>query len=341
MAWTGIFKDAATSGKRELTVKRESYNEADATAIETWSDETLFKVRGLNHLRVMGFVNMKWFSPLISKLNSLLEVILTNNGLESLPDEISTLTSLRHLDVSHNHLNLLPVSFYQLKTLQKLLLGYNELTDDSFPDDDQEIPFPNLQHVNLTNNKLSLIPQFIYKSHSVIEMLISYNQIDVISCDIAGMTCMKTLEMTHNCLRDLPSELSQCSKLRTMIFNGNPLEDKRLIKILQQFGSTKPKAVLDYLQARRTGKGKGGKKNKGGGAGPLEDDVSMVTTPIHRANHVIRVVRPSQYVIVKSSNAARRVRPYLVCAIARDIHLDDDGTYRLFITLQVHFLMLM
>lgn len=53
--------------------------------------------------------------------------------------------------------------------------------------------------------------------------------------------------MTHNFIHSLPSELSQCSKLRTISFDDNPIDNKRLVKILNHFGETKPKAALNYL----------------------------------------------------------------------------------------------
>ena len=96
--------------KRELTVKRDTYGEKDAVAIETWEDVTLFKVRGLNHLHISGFPQMTSISPQITQLNSLLELILIENGLQSLPEEIGTLTRLRLLDASSNAINQLPTA---------------------------------------------------------------------------------------------------------------------------------------------------------------------------------------------------------------------------------------
>lgn len=338
MAWSGIFKEAATTGKRELTVKRQAYEEEEITAIETWNDETLFKVRGLNHLRLMGFTNMRILSPQINQLNSLLELILTNNGLESLPEEIGSLSRLRLLDASHNHLKLLPESFYQLKSIQKLLLGHNELTMDSFPGMGTG-PFPSIQYVNMAHNQLNELPQFVYQSISLLELLLPNNKVEIISSDIANLVSLKTLELTHNSIHSVPSELSQCSKLRTIEFSDNPIDDPRLVKILNQFGATKPKAVLDYLAsskytAKAGGKGKG-KKKKGGASLEAETEAAPIPVVVSHAKHVIKVVRPTQFVTIKSMNTARQVRPYLVCAIVRDLELEEDGALRTFITLQV------
>ena len=340
MAWNGIFKEAATTGKRELTVKKQAFSDEDAASIETWKDETLFKVRGLNHLRLMGFSSMTSFSPQISQLNSLLELILTNNGLESLPEEIGSLSRLRLLDASHNQLKLLPRSFYSLSSLQKLLLAHNQLCKDSFPPQSaagsDSPPFPSLQYIDMSHNEMEELPEFVYQSVSVLELLSPHNKIQFLSSDVSNLTNLKTLDLTHNSIIFLPAELSQCAKLRFISFDDNQIQDRRLVKILNQFGETKPKAVLDYLASCKTGKGGGGgggggkgKKKKGGAS--VEDTPSEI---VH-ARYIIKIVRPEQYVMIKSMNAARQVRPYLVCAVIRNLALDEDGALRAFITLQV------
>ncbi|XP_019857026.1 PREDICTED: leucine-rich repeat-containing protein 47-like [Amphimedon queenslandica] len=333
MAWNGIFKEAATTGKRELTVKKQAFSDEDATAIETWNDETLFKVRGLNHLRLMGFSSMTSFSPQISQLNSLLELILTNNGLESLPEEIGSLTRLRLLDASHNQLKLLPQSFYSLSSLQKLLLAHNQLCNDSFPPQSAgsgSPPFPSLQYIDMSHNEMEELPEFVYQSVSVLELLSPHNKIQSLLSDVSNLSNLKTLDLTHNSIIFLPAELSQCAKLRFISFDDNQIQDRRLVKILNQFGETKPKAVLDYLTSSKTGKGGGGKGKKKKGGASVEDTPSEI---VH-ARYIIKIVRPEQYVMIKSMNAARQVRPYLVCAVIRNLALDEDGALRAFITLQ-------
>ena len=59
MAWDGIFKEAAKIGKREITVKKDTLSPSDVEAIQSWSDVTLFKVRGLNRLLLSGFSEMR------------------------------------------------------------------------------------------------------------------------------------------------------------------------------------------------------------------------------------------------------------------------------------------
>ena len=338
MSWSGIFKEAATVGKREITVRRDAYDEKDAVAIETWSDETLFKVRGLNHLKVSGFPNMVSFSPQIAQLNSLLELIIVENGLKSIPDEVGSLARLRVLDVSRNELATFPISLYNLTSLQTLLLNHNHFTVESFPPCEHQ-PFPALQYADLVGNSLTALPNFVYKSQALLELKASHNEIESLEPEIGSLASLKLIEMHKNCLKDLPAELSQCSKLKSLSFEDNVLKDHRLRKVLEQFGATKPKAVLDYLGSRSKKKGKKKGKGKGSGTRKLEESESddEKVNEFTSTKIAIKIVRPAKCLEVKAMNGARQVRPYLVCAVVRGLDLEEDcsDTYRRFITLQV------
>ncbi len=336
MSWSGIFKEAATAGRREITIKRTAYNDEDANAIETWSDMTLFKVRGLNHLRVSGFHGMKYFSPEIAQFNSLLELMLIENGLTSLPEEIHMLPKLRVLDVSNNQLVSIPDSIYKLSCLQTVLFSHNQLTIESFPPCTCNEPFPNIQYVDLVGNKLTNIPEFVYKSSSLLELRASHNNIEALSNAIGCLSSLKLIEMHNNDLHDIPSELSQCTKLKFLIFDENPIADHRLRKILIQFGATKPKAVLDYLHTKSKGRKKGkGKKGKHDSESAEEEETDCVVNDPSKIS--IQIIRPDAYIEVRAMNGARQIRPYLVCAVIRQLDLEDDcgDNYRKFITLQV------
>lgn len=346
MAWDGIFKLAATEGKRELNLKKESLLEEDAYAIEHWTDLTLFKVRGLNHLQLSGFSVMRELHPQLAQLNYLLELIVVHNGLETLPDELGQLSRLRLLDASHNKLSRLPSSLYQLSTLHILLLGHNRLTGESFPASPNSTnTFPVLQHASLVDNQLEVIPGFVYWCASLTELVASGNRLSSLLPDVEKLISLKQLYLENNFLTALPPQLGCCSKLRMMNFENNPLSDKRLMKIISQHGATKPKAVLDYLSAKIPGKKSEGKKKKGKqkqqqhqltrlDSDEEEDDEDDVVE-FSLAKPAIRIVRPDRYLEVYASDSARRVRPYLVCAVARDLQLDSEETMTKFIGIQV------
>ena len=346
MAWEGLFKDAAVAGKRELTVKKEALSDRDVESIQSWSDLTLFKVRGLNRLQLSGFHGMKEINSQLAQLNYLQQLILTENGLETLPEELGQLTKLRMLDASHNRLSLLPRGLYILPGLQTLQLGHNQLTIESFPPWEGEEVFPCLQHINMVDNQLTELPAFVYHCSSLAELIASDNKIVLLSESVGGLTALKQLDLKRNQLTSLPPELSRCARLRGLGFEENPLQDKRLMKVLDQFGAHRPKMVLDYLSAKQprgAGGGKGKKSGKGKGKDhnsqqqqqQPEEEEETGDIEFSSSKLVIRVVRPAQYVEVQASPSARSVRPYLVCAVVRQLDLAGEDALRTFLTLQV------
>jgi len=64
-----------------------------------------------------------------SLIDTLLDLDLSGNELEAIPDEICLLVSLKKLRLDGNHLNRLPVQFPGLYKLEKLYLNNNDLTE--------------------------------------------------------------------------------------------------------------------------------------------------------------------------------------------------------------------
>ncbi len=340
------FSVAARRGKRELVVRRETLGEEEARGMESGEDESIYSVTTLNHLQLTGFAGLSHVSPRISQLNGLLQLILTHNGLQDLPDEIRVLTKLKHLDASHNHLTVLPQALYGLPSLHTLILGHNQLTNPSFPPlpEGTDQLLPALHHTDLTNNQLTQLPALVYKSTSISELLASDNPIGEISPTIGSLSALKQLEMKRSKLTALPFELTACGKLKTLALEDNSFKDRRLMKLVAQHGAQKPKAVLEYIashsprpaaEEKPSGKRKGGKKKaaKEVPVKVMEDSDSDVE--FSEVKPVVRVLRPSAYVEVRVSPGARKVRPYLVCAVVRGLQLGEQEAFREFITLQV------
>lgn len=338
----GVFSSAAASGKRELIIKK-SASSPEASAIESGNFVALFSVTSLNHLQVTGFSSLTSLPPEVGKLGDLLQLILSQNALTEIPCEISTLPKLKHLDISQNKLSSIPDSLYSLHTLQTLVLSHNALTDASFPTPPANA-LSSLHHIDLIGNKLTRLPDFIYCSHRIQELKASDNSIMVIESSVGQLAGLKHIDLKRNRLTTLPHELSSCSKLRVISFEENPLSDRRLLKLVGQHGSTKPKAVLDYISSHapkatpltKTGAKKGKNKTKTSGAAPAVNDGDDDDDVIFASKKTqISIVRPPQYVEVVASSNARAVRPYLVCAIVRGVDLEDEEAYKEFISLQV------
>ena len=339
------FSSAASSGKRELVIKSDSPS-PESSAVRSGEYADLFTVSTLNHLRVSGFRELTSFSPEVGRLDGLFQLILTENGLTTIPSEVSTLSKLKHLDISQNKISTLPASLYALQVLQTLIASHNELTDESFPAApdglDLLTALPNLHHVDLLGNRLTKLPEFVYKTHPIQELIASDNAITTLEPGISSLLGLKHIDLKRNQLSTLPYELTTCSKLKVMRFEENPISDRRLLKLVAQHGSSKPKAVLDYI-ASHTPKssapaaGAKGRKVKGAvkssGASHDEDDDGGVV--FSEAKTQIQISRPPEHVQITASSAARGVRQYLVCAVVRGIDLTDDIAYKEFITLQV------
>ncbi len=339
-----VFSEA--SGKRELVIKK-STSSPESTAIESGDYSSLFTVTSLNHLLISGFPSLKSLSPDIGRLDGLFQLVLTQNDLTTLPDEISQLSMLKHLDVSQNRISNLPIALYDIHSLQTLIISNNTLTDDSFPiipdSVDATTLFPHLHHVDLLNNGLTKIPDFVYNTIVIHELIASDNAITALEPIIGTLTSLKHIDLKRNKITILPSELANCSKLRAICFEDNPLGDRRLLKLVAQHGTGKPKSVLDYIASHAPNstasapKGKKSKsKTKSSVAESLDDGVVFTSKSMQ-----IRVVRPPECVEVCASSEARSVRAYLVCAIVRGVDLTDEVAYKEFITLQVNLYLTM
>jgi len=340
-----VFLSAASSGKRELVIKKGS-STPEAEAVESGDYSTLFSVSTLNHLQLTGFQSITSLPGDIGRLEALLQLTLTYNSLVTVPMEISSLTKLKHLDVSYNKITSLPPSLYTLQSLQILIVSNNELTDESFPpvssaSSNTTDILPCLHRIDLLGNKLTSLPEVVYASLPLLDLVASDNAISRLEHEVGGLVGLKTIDLKRNQLKELPYELSLCVKLRSIGFEDNPISDRRLLKLVTQHGASKPKAILDYI-ASHAPKPVATAKPKRGAAflgktlsmGDEESDDEVAFSSRGRSKF-IQVVRPEEHVIVRASSIARGVRPYLVCAVVRGIDLSNDVYYREFINLQV------
>lgn len=340
----GVFAAAAATNKRELVIKKE-VSSKESAAIQSGDYDSLFAVTTLNHLQITGFREVSTFSPAVGHLEGLFQLILTQNSLTTLPSEIGGLAKLKHLDVSQNKISSLPATLYNLHSLHTLIISHNALTDESFPPAPKGTSltsaFPNLHHVDLLGNGLTKLPEFVYSAHPIQELIASDNAISVLEPGVGSLTGLKRIDLKRNRLSALPYDLTACTKLKFMMFEENPLSDRRLLKLVAQHGSSKPKAVLDYITSHTpkpsgtaASRGKG-KSSSTAAASYLRDGDEDEGVVFAAGKTQIQISKPSRHVEVQATSAARAVRPYLVCAVVRGVDLTDEVAYREFITLQV------
>ena len=331
----GLFAEAASSGKRELVLRKDAVTEKVVQAIEGGEDTSMFAVTSLNNLQLSGFAGVARLSR-VGGLTALLQLGLVENGLDSLPDEIGCLPRLKLLDVSRNKLSSLPTSLFLLPALQTLIIANNCLTDSSFPEDMAGEVLPQLHQLDVTGNKLTSLPSFLSMTTQLAELRVAHNSLSSLSpALVQSLVGLRVLEAQENQLKSLPHELAACSKLKTVRLEGNPLKDRRLLKLVAQHGTHKPKAVLDYLASRGPGPAPVGKK-KGKTKAAVQSDGEEEDVEFSLQLPEVAVVRPQQgkgLEVVATGNA-RKVRPYLVCTVMRGVALATEDSMREFISLQ-------
>jgi len=331
---------ARGSNPRELVVRKGTSQQLPG--------EDLFDTVSLNNLEVSGFAELCNLSTKIVNLENLLQLILKQNGLTCLPSEIGALKLLKFLDVSSNKLDSLPVELYKLSSLQTLILNNNKLQLISFPDVSQKECLPHLQYVDLAYNQIEELPSFLFQCSQLSELFMAGSLLKNVSDQIGNMSQLKTLDLSKNSISDLPRELSNCSKLRSLLLTENPIVDRRLLKLINQHGTTKPRTILDYLHSHGTGiqlptkhESKGKKKGKKTAGKKLEetgaehDNDNDDDVVVFGAKYCIKVVKPSHVLEVCSLQSARAVRQYIVCCVIKNVDLASPGNFKKFITIQV------
>lgn len=347
---SGVFASLAAAGKRELIIKRGS-SSAESAAVESGNYEALFSVSTLNHLQLSGFPQLETLDAKIGLLQDLLQLIVAENRLSTLPYEIGSLSKLKLLDLSVNQLRVLPASLYRLSCLHTLILRRNCLLDSSFPEiGEEDIVFPSLHYLDLMENDLTKLPLFVYRSNLLQDLLVSDNRISTLDSTISSLVSLKLLDMQRNKLTFVPCELSACLKLKTLRLEDNPISDRRLMKLIAQHGASKPKAVLDYVASQCTkaavsgtqAKRKAKKKREVAQSDSVQRKPNAETAndsdleiEFSESTPQIQIIRPSSFFEVVVRPEARKVRPYIVCCIVRQVNLFTGNNFTKFIALQV------
>lgn len=343
----GTLINMATRGnKRELVIRKSTTANSEKPP-----GEEIFDIVSLNNLEVSGFSELCNLSNKIANLNNLLQLVLKGNSLTSLPSEIGALESLRHLDLSFNTLSSVPVELYKLNALQTLILSNNKLIKASFPDLEQsskEHCLTHLQYIDVSQNQLEELPPFLFNCSQLAELLASNNSLNQLSVEIGQVTQLKTLDLSTNSISELPQELSNCSKLRSLLLTGNPIADRRLLKLIDQHGATKPRAVLDYVRShgsstQTTAVKAESKSKKKGKKSAASKKVDSDKDEIHEsdddvifgAKYCVRVTKPTEVLEIKATQSARAVRQYIVCCVIKNMDLASPGNFKKFINIQV------
>lgn len=175
----------------------------------------------------------------------LVELDISRNRLDHLPDILSTLRHLKILNVSCNLLTSIPTSLYQLTQLEVLNLSQNLLETIPY---EMSRRLPNLVTLWLAGNQIHSIhaPLRCWKKmrHLQLGSVFGGNQLRALPDQISEMPLLEELDVSHNQLRSLPhlalprllhlnvsdnhldslpKSIARCQRLRTLNVSKNQL----------------------------------------------------------------------------------------------------------------------
>ena len=285
-------------------------------------DMRIFEIKSLNFLQISN-VNLSSVPEEVGDLTNLKNLALQGNKIKELPDTIGSLTQIKFFDVSTNELAKVPDSLGRLQALHTLNLSCNNLM--SLPN--LEL-LANLAILRIDHNKLPNLPEGIYTLEHLIEIRASHNLIHSITEEISQMESLKILDISNNQLKELPGQLAICPRLKDLNLKDNPLTDNRLRKMTLQCNT---RAILDFIASHsvETAKGKKGKKKKTGKANVKSDTLDGASRKIH----VLHNIKEKKCVVFKE--VMKEIRPFIICAIVKNLDLSDIQKYKKFIAIQV------
>ncbi|KAM3625790.1 uncharacterized protein V6R79_017634 [Siganus canaliculatus] len=160
-------------------------------------------------------------SRLLNSL-SLRKLLAGNNHLQRVPDLLDHIP-LEVLDLQHNKLAELPESlFYKALNLKYLNVSANSL--ESIPPSSQsEESLSTLQELYLTRNNLNENCGALLVGHQNLRILhIAYNQLlSFPASKLSKLEQLEELNLSGNKLKTIPSTVSSCKRLHTLIAHSN------------------------------------------------------------------------------------------------------------------------
>lgn len=128
-------------------------------------------ISGLHSLQYLDIRNNQLiFLPKELCFLPLKVLLVSNNRLNSLPEEIGRLETLTELEASHNHITILPVRMGDLKQLRSLNLRSNQLV--YLP---RDLCTLKLSHLDISLNRIASLPPELRQMTSLIHLDVTSN----------------------------------------------------------------------------------------------------------------------------------------------------------------------
>uniref|UniRef100_A0A182JPA5 B3/B4 tRNA-binding domain-containing protein n=1 Tax=Anopheles christyi TaxID=43041 RepID=A0A182JPA5_9DIPT len=285
-------------------------------------DEAVYQLSALNLLDVND-TPLDRISSRIESLTHLQSLLLYRNKIAQLPATIGQLGELKVLDMSGNRLTDLPGEFVKLRTLTTLNLSFNQLKKVDLSALDK------LSVCNLSGNELTEVPQFYTgEVHHLTEVNLEKNSIVSLPEELTQQQILRVLNVGENKIELVPKYITKCVKLKEINLKGNPLKDKRLLKLVDQCRS---KQVLDYVEKngyqppKQTPKENQSTTN-GDRPTTLQESAEQSTPTEQKEEVQLRIIvhkATENTVKVTFTPEARATRPYIALCIVRSFPITN------------------
>jgi len=309
-------------------------------------DPQIFELTSLNYLDISSTILSKLPEDAFNNLPNLINLVLRNNKLTSVPSSIKRLQKLRFLDVSSNCLSEIPAGVNKCAELFSLNVRGNQL--ESLPPLGQG-RLGKLSVLDFSNNKLTEFPEDLtcLSLSSLSEIHAQNNAIGSLPASIKNVHALKVLNLEGNALAVIPPEISLCVKLKEINFKGNRLTDRRLFKMIET--SCKTSSIVEYLhkllpkmESAKSGKGSGkagSAKKRAKARSKSRGGRSRSQSPAPAKMHSILVHPPveaeNRKVDVTSAVLVGDVRPHILCCVVEEVDLKQtNNLFKRFIAAQ-------
>ncbi|KIV93785.1 hypothetical protein PV10_04973 [Exophiala mesophila] len=163
----------------------------------------------------------------LANLRSLKSLNCARNMIKTLPWEVLATLPVTTLNASKNRLSgtLFQMNL-KLENLRNLDVSYNALEEVS----KSGLELPNMQYLNLSGNRFGRLP-CLGKCSQLLTLLASENQIAEIPKGFQDLASLKSADFGQNNIKNVDLEIAGMETLTNLILVGNPLREKRYLKM--------------------------------------------------------------------------------------------------------------
>lgn len=347
-----IIKTAAAENKHELVLSGPAISELIQ---KRGFDKSLFNLEHLNYLNITQTC-LHEVSEEIEKLQNLTTLVLHSNEISKIPSSIGKLEKLKVLDCSRNKLTSLPDEIGKLPQLTTMNFSSNFLK--SLP---TQIDNVKLTVLDLSNNQFEDFPDVCYTELvHLSEIYVMGNQIKEIPTIINQLPSLKIINVANNRISGnflindakyiqcilynwfdffffyivIPGEIGDCNKLKELQLKGNPLSDKRLLKLVDQCHN---KQILEYVKLhcpKQDGSVNSNSKSKKGKKVQKLSESENNANVIDNLTHKMKILKMANDTpVIKVTKYVKNIRPYIAACIVRNMSFTEDS-FKKFIQLQ-------